>query len=783
MPTAITKIRPEEKRIYDFRPDYVKKQISMIKQTYSKRCLEDNRLSDEYKTYVKNVDNIFVKFTPVYGFDCKLSLGSVHADVSFFYTLSYVSGTTVSGTASVSSSGDVKLSNVHTTDHYSSSREQKTTNGWWHSSATESCVMHVGAAAYSDYDLKNYNEVTDQKQIPTELEKIASISITYELLNSYVKPSSLPSHVYDALIDNAINFYKNDSPKNMRMDRITDYSVDQLWIAYLPYTYEFDVWCNFEGETYKQHCKTISDIESIGQLSRHYEKYQVLVAEQCRDFQQKLKGVRSIYTISIFISIIGALGLISLLAFGKLLRVEGLRHYYLPTMIAVCVGALAIIAVSIVAAKRKRYFHVTNRDYDSDRSHAELAHHLQQKATMEHKKIVKHAVLFLSVVVLLLCGLGTGAFFMCKDVYAEHFLYTPEIIGSYYSYEDGAFNKLTILSCDGEGKVEAIFESSYKQSYAKSKETGEILRKNGDGLQIKFSLAEALYTPQKGRFEETSYATFSADYCQITDYSDATMIREDIWLEQGHSFGNIQDAQLGAYYIYSKNIANVLEINSLNENNGVSFTLITVSKAGYSVKKGEGKVLFVNPDGSCFVDFQMPDITQVGCISADGQTIMADVEYSKSKGNVIFVDSTSDFLNINDAAANPRLFVLTKDLDFEGRSVSFVSSLCGTVLGNGHTIKNFVLSSGFNSSAGLFGTIYEDAVICDLKIENGRLETEKDLKYAGLLCGYLNGTVIRVTASGTVNAPNASNIGGLVGKSTSTGKVIDCNHTVSVNQG
>ncbi|MBQ3482705.1 MAG: hypothetical protein IJA78_00850 [Clostridia bacterium] len=781
MSTAITKIVPEEKRIYDFRPDYVKDQISLIKKTFSKRCLEDNRLSDEYKAHIKDLDNIFVKLTPVYGFDCKLSLYSVSANVSYTYVLSYVSSTTVSGTASVNSSGDVKLSNVHTTDHYSSSRTQKTTSASWYSSAKDSCIMRVGGAAHSGYDLKNYEDVTDKKRIPAELAKMASAPITYGFLNPYITPSSIPGNVRASLIDDATGFHKNDSPKDIKIDSVTNYGVDELWITYLPYTYEFDVWCEFEGEVYKHHCKKISEITSVGKLSDHYEKYKELVADQRYDFFKKLRGVRILYALSIFISALGVLGLISLLAFGKQLHVEGLRYFYLFPMIASCAAAVAMAVVGIVMAKKERPLCVRESDYDPDKPHALLGYRLRENAKRQRRRFVTHALLFLAAVFLVFGGLATGALFMGKDVYAEHFLYTPEIIGTYYGYEDGVFDKLTILSCDSEGKVEAISESTYKEHYAKSKEIGQIIKKDRDGLQIKFTLAEALYQPKTGSFEELSYATFSSDCLEITDYSDVTMVKEEIWSQQGHASGNGKDAQLGAYYLYSKNTLNMLEIKSFDGNGGVSFTSTTVSASGYSEKQGEGKLLIVNPDGSCFVDFQMAGVSQVAYIPADGQTIIAGNEYAKSQHNIVFIDSTSDLLRISDTPANPRLYVLTKDLDFEGQSISFIPSLSGMLLGNGHTIKNFVLSSGFNSSAGLFGTVYTNAVICDLIIENGRLETTKGLSYAGLLCGYLNGSIIRVTASGTVSAPNATNVGGLVGKSTSTGKTIECNHTVSVN--
>lgn len=783
MATAITEITPKEKRIYDFRPDYVEKQIAKIKKTFSQRCREDNRLSDEYKAHVKNLDNIFVRFTPLYGFDCKLSLSSVDAKVSFTYILSYVSDTTVSGKATVDSYGDVKISDVRTTDHYSSSRTPTTRDAWWHASAKDACVMNIGGAAKVKYDLKNYEDVTKKKGIPSELSKMVSKPLTYGFLNPYITPSSIPENVRSALMENATNYHKNDSPRDIKIDEITDYHVDELWINYLPYTYEFDVWCEFEGETYKQHCKTISNITSLGQMSDHYEKYLVLLSDARYDFHKKLKNVRTRYAVSILVSLLGTLGLIGLLVFGKQLHVEGLRHFYMFPMILLCGAGIALTIGSIVAASKERELCVADSDYDPKKSHAELVRHLQQKGAAQHREFLTNASAALVAIFLAFGGLGTGAFFLCKAVYAEHFLYTPEIIGTYYSYENGVFEKLTILSCDSEGNVEAISEATYQEHYAKCKETGKITEKDKNGLSIDFSFAEALYTPEKGGFEKTSYAHFSPDYTEITAYSDATMLREENWLAQGNSLDGANDAQLGTYYNYSKSIANILTINSLgltDEKKSVSFTSTTISSDGYNEKTGEGKLLIVNPDGSCFVDFQVDGGIQVGYLSLDGQIIAPEMKYSKNEHDVVLIDSTEKFLKIKDYAANPVLYVLTKDLDFGGRSISSIASLNGMVFGNGHTIKNFVVSSlrySSSSSAGLFEVVGKYAVICDLVIENGNVEITKNLSRAGVLVGYLYGTVIDVTASGTMNVPNATHVGGLVGQCDKNGKTIECNYT------
>ena len=65
-------------------------------------------------------------------------------------------------------------------------------------------------------------------------------------------------------------------------------------------------------------------------------------------------------------------------------------------------------------------------------------------------------------------------------------------------------------------------------------------------------------------------------------------------------------------------------------------------------------------------------------------------------------------------------YLITNDLDFKGLGVNYINSLSGTFDGGGHTLKNFVLSTGATLSvySGLFREVKADSKICNLILEN-----------------------------------------------------------------
>ena len=90
-------------------------------------------------------------------------------------------------------------------------------------------------------------------------------------------------------------------------------------------------------------------------------------------------------------------------------------------------------------------------------------------------------------------------------------------------------------------------------------------------------------------------------------------------------------------------------------------------------------------------------------------------------------------------------YVLHADLDFaeENWPTSLMyGNFTGTILGNGHTIRNVTLEQTNNSksAAGLFGTLSDTAVIRDLQLSNITFVIKKGTRMAGTTYGLLCGT-------------------------------------------
>lgn len=82
-------------------------------------------------------------------------------------------------------------------------------------------------------------------------------------------------------------------------------------------------------------------------------------------------------------------------------------------------------------------------------------------------------------------------------------------------------------------------------------------------------------------------------------------------------------------------------------------------------------------------------------------------------------------------------YLITNDLDFKGLGVNYINSLSGTFDGGGHTLKNFVLSTGaaLGAYSGLFKEVKTDSKICNLILENISCNEE----YASGLVGITSG--------------------------------------------
>ena len=162
------------------------------------------------------------------------------------------------------------------------------------------------------------------------------------------------------------------------------------------------------------------------------------------------------------------------------------------------------------------------------------------------------------------------------------------------------------------------------------------------------------------------------------------------------------------------------------------------------------------------------------------------------------IDSFDDLTNIVKKDPNGH-FKLINDIDCGGKSISplFTSSkpFAGTFDGNGKSIKNFKLSTTNSTTNepthssqssqyyGLFGYIGEKGSVCDLTLDSFDIMVKRSNdseSHYGLLAGYCAGEVKGITVINSKfnvrsekTVKEKFNIGGLIGKLSTTGKISD----------
>jgi hypothetical protein len=126
----------------------------------------------------------------------------------------------------------------------------------------------------------------------------------------------------------------------------------------------------------------------------------------------------------------------------------------------------------------------------------------------------------------------------------------------------------------------------------------------------------------------------------------------------------------------------------------------------------------------------------------------ADASYSENvvrifvdylDGEWYYVSSADELISNANPSAN---YVLTDDLDFEGKSWPLSGTFRGSIHGEGHSIKNITVSQGsISNNGGIFATVASGATIENLSFENATYRLMKGSRTNGAKFGLLAGTV------------------------------------------
>ena len=159
-----------------------------------------------------------------------------------------------------------------------------------------------------------------------------------------------------------------------------------------------------------------------------------------------------------------------------------------------------------------------------------------------------------------------------------------------------------------------------------------------------------------------------------------------------------------------------------------------------------------------------------------------------------FSNVITDAHQLQLAAINPAAsYTIANNLDMSGTSNP--ADIWGGVAGGGFVPigtsaipftgemlgQGAVLSGYYSSKGGIFGTVGTIAIVTNLNIVNGVINTTNTDSDYGLIAGANYGTIDTVSASGSVSANAASNVGGLIGYN--DGLFTNATDTVNVSGG
>ena len=161
--------------------------------------------------------------------------------------------------------------------------------------------------------------------------------------------------------------------------------------------------------------------------------------------------------------------------------------------------------------------------------------------------------------------------------------------------------------------------------------------------------------------------------------------------------------------------------------------------------------------------------------------LRALAEEAPGEDKPVVLDSREAFLAFAEACCEEsyslgRVFELACDVDLAGTGFEPIAYFAGTLNGNGHTVSGLSVTRA-GSRMGLFRRTGQQAAIYDLNVAGAVLPAGTRQSIGGLV-GEHAGSLVSCSFSGEVSG--VSDVGGVVGRNTSTGRVSGCRFRGSV---
>ena len=216
----------------------------------------------------------------------------------------------------------------------------------------------------------------------------------------------------------------------------------------------------------------------------------------------------------------------------------------------------------------------------------------------------------------------------------------------------------------------------------------------------------------------------------------------------------------------------IITITDCTQEGAVSAICESIQNGVYSKSILQGKIIEKKNNGDVVIEWteQVPEFfSGSDPYMLPTSTMSIKKEWKKLQFGSLTLDAdSSDTHNIstiedlNKLSNSYDLFVLNNDIDLAGVSWNPIQSFSGVLIGNGYSIKNLKIDSS-SDNVGFFSSL--SGIVTNLKIEDASVSVSGKHENVGILCGLQkSGNLINVTTSGTISAPECSNVGGVVGK-------------------
>lgn len=215
----------------------------------------------------------------------------------------------------------------------------------------------------------------------------------------------------------------------------------------------------------------------------------------------------------------------------------------------------------------------------------------------------------------------------------------------------------------------------------------------------------------------------------------------------------------------------IITIESCSESGEVAGFLEFIADGAYGKYKVKGNIAEKKNNGTTqlslsFVEWivQPNDFSPLDTMNIEISNGYADLRCTTYSMNLTAGENdTYDIKTVNDLnklSNSDGLYILKNDIDLSGAKWTPIEGFCGTLIGNGYSIKNLTIESS-SSNVGFFSTL--NGAVTNLFFENASVTVSGSNENVGVLCGVNNGIIDSIEVTGSVVAGMSSYVGGIIG--------------------